>query len=527
MGIPAYFSFIVKNHPSIIKKIIKNDPVINNLYMDCNSIVYDIAHALNLNDHSDIEATIIHQVISKIEYYIFLIQPKTNIMIAFDGVAPFAKLDQQRTRRFKSNYIKQISNTINPTNKKTWNTTSITPGTSFMDKLNKSLNSHFTKNKFPRNNVIVSTSSEPGEGEHKIFEYIRVNSEEHKSQNTLVYGLDADLIMLSINHLPIAKNIYLFRETPEFIKSIDSSLEPNQHYLLDIPYLAEIITLDMNNGKPLVNDQQKNRIYDYIFLCFFLGNDFLPHFPSLNIRTGGIDKLINAYKYTLGNTNNNLTDGKSIHWKHLRTFISFLAQQEHKYLLDEMKLRNKRENKNLPEDTPELKYKKFDSIPTFERSLEKYIDPFNDYWEKRYYKTLFDIDANEERLKQISINYLQGLEWTMRYYTEGCVDWKWSYNYNYPPLLSDLIKFTPYFDTQFIKPNENQPVSPLTQLSYVLPRSSLNLLPHKIYQKLLQNYGHYYPEECDFVWAFSRYFWESHVLLPHIDINRLENIIQH
>ena len=44
--------------------------------MDCNSIVYDIAHALNLNDHSDIEATIIHQVISKIEYYIFLIQPK-------------------------------------------------------------------------------------------------------------------------------------------------------------------------------------------------------------------------------------------------------------------------------------------------------------------------------------------------------------------------------------------------------------------------------------------------------------------
>ena len=116
-----------------------------------------------------------------------------------------------------------------------------------------------------------------------------------------------------------------------FIKSIDSSLEPNQHYLLDIPFLAEIITLDMNNGKPLVNDQQKNRIYDYIFLCFFLGNDFLPHFPSLNIRTGGIDKLINAYKYTIGNTNNNLTDGKSIHWKHLRTFISFLAQQEHKY----------------------------------------------------------------------------------------------------------------------------------------------------------------------------------------------------
>jgi len=92
----------------------------------------------------------------------------------------------------------------------------------------------------------------------------------HIDFNTIIYGLDADLIMLSINHLPITRNIYLFRETPEFIKSINSELEPNDSYMLDIPELADAITIDMNNGQELTSDQQKNRIYDYIFLCFFL-----------------------------------------------------------------------------------------------------------------------------------------------------------------------------------------------------------------------------------------------------------------
>ena len=551
MGIPSYFSYIVKNHINIIRKLGKKSMIINNLYMDCNSIIYDAVRTIDFANFKVGEYTdaIIRQVTVKIEEYIGLIGPDNLIYIAFDGVAPVAKLEQQRSRRYKSWYQSEITKSIftatatATTNKATsWNTTAITPGTEFMVELNRRIHDYFSDTsanleKYNVHKIIVSSSDEVGEGEHKIFEYIRLlpglvstelSTERSNEQNktSVIYGLDADLIMLSINHLPINKNIFLFRETPEFIKSIDNSLEPNETYLMDIPLLAEIITLDMNNGVELTTVQQKNRIYDYIFLCFFLGNDFMPHFPALNIRTGGVDKMLGAYKATIGlSANENLTDGKQIFWKNVRKLVAFLANMEEEYFKNEAKLRDKRERYTLPEETSEQKYMKFEAIPTYERETEKYINPYKVGWQSRYYKSLMNVDRDEIRCKQISLNYLQGLEWTMKYYTSGCPDWRWKYNYNYPPLLQDLLTYIPYFDTVYIKDNGAVAVSPYTQLSYVLPRQSLHFLPEKIYRRLKEDYSHWYPTDCEFVWAYSRYFWESHVELPELDIDEIETVV--
>jgi 5'-3' exonuclease len=48
---------------------------------------------------------------------------------------------------------------------------------------------------------MVSGSNKIGEGEHKLFSYIRSNPQKHTSETTVIYGLDADLIMLSINQI--------------------------------------------------------------------------------------------------------------------------------------------------------------------------------------------------------------------------------------------------------------------------------------------------------------------------------------
>jgi 5'-3' exoribonuclease 2 len=190
-----------------------------------------------------------------------------------------------------------------------------------------------------------------------------------------------------------------------------------------------------------------------------------------------------------------------------------------------MKLRDKREKNKLSSETPEEMFKKFDSIPTQERALEKYINPYKAGWQNRYYKCLFDIDIDDVRRKQICTNYLEGLEWTMKYYTSGCPNWRWCYNHNYPPLLIDLIHYIPYFDTEFIQNSVSNPVNELVQLCYVLPRQSLPLLPEKLYKALLENHDEWYSNNCDFIWAYCRYFWESHVELPHIDINELEKFV--
>ena len=529
MGIPSYFSYVVKNHSNIIRKLEKGSTIqIHNLYLDCNSIIYDAVHNIDFTSliESDVD-TIIKAVCSKIDEYILLLNPKNNVFIAFDGVAPVAKLEQQRSRRYKSLYQNTISRSIfKSTKADPWNTTAITPGTVFMNKLNEKIyNRYKSTNNYKVDKIIVSGSDEPGEGEHKLFEYIRTFPEQHQDVNTIIYGLDADLIMLSINHLPITNNIYLFRETPHFIKSINSELEPNETYLMDIPELAKVITLNMNNDIELTTIQQKNRIYDYIFLCFFLGNDFMPHFPSVNIRTGGVDKMINAYKATIGGTEDNLTDGKKIIWKNVRKLVQYIADNEEDFFKTEAKKRDRREKNTMSEETPEDKFAKFESIPVYERALEKYINPFKSNWQERYYKALFNVDINDVRRKQICTNYLEGLEWTMKYYTTGCADWRWCYNHNYPPLFCDLIHYIPVFDTEFVVNKQAKPVTELVQLCYVLPRQSLKFLPEKLYNSLLRAHNDWYNSDCDYVWAYCRYFWEAHVNLPHIDINELEKFV--
>ena len=245
---------------------------------------------------------------------------------------------------------------------------------------------------------------------------------------------------------------------------------------------------------------------------------------------------MNGYKCVLGGTNEYLTDGKTIFWKNVRKLIHYLSSLEEDYFKQEILIRDKnsrqnsnsRQNVNDKPDSPEEKMKKFDLTPTTERSVEKYINPFKSNWQSRYYKVLFNVDIDDERRKQICVNYLEGLEWTMKYYTSGCPDWRWNYKYNYPPLLCDLIHYVPYFDKDFFDNNKiiANPVSDLVQLCYVLPRESLHFLPLKLYERLIKTHGDLYNGDFDFVWSFCRYFWEAHVNLPHIDIDMLEEFIE-
>jgi len=551
MGIPSYFSHIVRRNRNIIKKYDSNAIEIDNLYIDSNSIIYDCISMINYKNDKDFQATLLKNICEKIEGYINIIRPKKRIFIAFDGVAPVAKLSQQKNRRYKSWYQNMISQNINNSdNVKRWDSCSITPGTSFMKSLNETIKINFSNpKKFKLEEIIVSASDKHGEGEHKIYEYIRKNQKYHKDKTTVIYGLDADLIMLTLNHLKYCNNMFLFRETPHFISHIDNTLIPNQNYMLDIPEFADMLVYEMTqideaSNIKITKEQRSNIIQDYIFMCFFLGNDFMPHFPALNIRTNGINHLINAYNSLNGINNtkknnlitqyipkNNLINNNIIVWKNVRKFLELLADTEHIKILDENKIKDKMAKRYMPTDTPKQEEDKFISIPIYERGIEKYINPNENYWEYRYYKSLFNIELydseniNIDKLRNVSINYLETLEWTFKYYNDGCIDWRHYYKYNYPPLIKDLVKYIPHFDTNFLEVKPDNPINEYVQLCYVLPHLSLNLLPEKLFNILIDNYPNYYRLDYKFQWAYCRYFWESHVLMPHIDLDILEKIV--
>mgnify|MGYP001359853039 FL=1 len=205
-----------------------------------------------------------------------------------------------------------------------------------------------------------------------------------------------------------------------------------------------------------------------------------------------------------------------------------MAEKEQYHLRGEHIKRDRLEKNQLPNVTADDKYEQFNVSPCYERENEKPINPFKPNWEERYYKHLFDIEPQDQTKgtkQNICVNFMEGLEWTMKYYTTGCANWKWTYKYHYPPLFSDLIKFMPVFDKEFITEMPKQPVKDITQLAYVLPKHSLYLLSKSIYNKLKTQHPEWYIDNCDFKWAYCRYFWESHVELPEINIDTLESVL--
>ena len=568
MGIPAYFSYILRSHRNVLQTTV---PVhVDRLYMDCNSILYDVFHRMSkvapgkTDVERDIEFrynTLIDEVILAIESYVKLIKPQQLVYIAFDGVAPRAKMNQQRQRRYKSEFMKTVcvpgqdpgSNLIQGQDDDPWwTTTMFTPGTQFMTMLTTQLKHRLISR--PLLKYIVSASDEPGEGEHKMTQHVRDNLD----TNHVIawYGLDSDLIMLAMLHARTFREFYLFREKPEFASVLEPTLEPKSKtgpgpksksstgpgpnpksntgpepksppeiMYMNIHRLAESVYIELTKNDTctiIQGDQMWRRVYDYVFLCFFLGNDFLPHFPALNLRTHGIQVLTDTYrKYVMKSEYVYLVDidSHTILWKQVQIMIHALATMEHELILKEYDIRDKQERRYVPIETAIQQQAVFEQLPMLLRGKEKYIAPRKEGWESRYYQTLFphhhvsNIELKSQIEYKASMNYLEALEWVFTYYVAGCRDWQWQYRYEYPPLLCDLVRQVPHAHTIFIRENKSEPsvpVSPIEQLQYVLPPSQHHLIPG-----FIRGSDQSMPTTTvtDFEWSFCKYFWEAHFTL--------------
>jgi len=525
MGIPSYYSYLIKNYNKLLKNLNSFNKNVDNFYLDSNSIIYD---CLNKDINED---DLIKEVCIKIDEYIKNINPKKLVYISFDGIAPVAKLKQQKERRYKSKFMEMLLDDlyedcdIERKEKFCFDKTSITPGTNFMKKLDEKIKEFFRDREkiYGVDKIIVSGSGERGEGEHKIFQLIRNNNNKERH---VIYGLDADLIILCLNHLSYSKDIYLFRETPEFASNINANIDNSALYLMDIYELMNLILVEMfDDFEGLKN--KEILIKDYVFLMMFMGNDFMPHFPSLNIRTFGIQMILKLYRTILGNKNLRLLeDNEKICWKNLREMLDKLSKMELDNLKKEYSIRNRiqKHQKNMKIDKDKMLDREISMIPINNRDIEMYINPYGEYWENRYYKELFETERNEENLEKICMNYLEGLEWNMKYYSSGCYNWKWKYKYHYPPLFIDLLKYVPLWDVVMVEKNEDN-ISSAEQLAYVLPENSLYLLEKKL-REPVRKYKIEKNTNIDIKWAFCKYFWESHICFLDDNLSDICGIVK-
>ena len=523
MGIPAYFSYIIQNHVQILKNLLFVQSTIqfDHLYMDCNSVIYDTYHEILLTNKDPTYDEIIDKTIQNIQCIVTLINATKTVYIAFDGVAPLAKMKQQRSRRYRTLCSDKPSDASKPI----FNTTVITPGTRFMKRLSVRLHEVFDKSGY-----IITTSDEPGEGEHKIMQHMRDHPD--KDGFTAIYGLDSDLIMLAIYHEYLYKHIFIFREAQEFFKSripitFTHAKEP---YFMDISEFIRSIASEMR-ADGYSRETTIQTVYDYVFLCFLIGNDFLPHFPMVNIRTHGIQILLDTYYnlptkhkklvnfYTDKSTIINKCTKPTINWSAVSLLMVSLAKSEHELFIQEYNHRDKQSRRFFPETTPDEKELALNNSPLQFRGEEMYISPHINGWEKRYYKSLFHTkNPDKEFIQKSCIHYLEGLEWVFDYYTTGCTDWQWKYEYDYPPLFRDLCMYIPTINTRFIV-ECREPCTTTQQLMYVLPAKQQfdeGIITEEMYNTMsiltLPGVNSYQEaNKLQYSWAFCKFLWEAHI----------------
>jgi len=524
MGVPGFFGWIIKtiselkktgiigeNMFNIILDTIEDN--VNKFYIDGNCLIHPICfYTLDkyYDDPRTVNVNFLHNkmyenVFKYIKYLITFVKP-TQVFLAIDGVAPLAKISQQRNRRFMSvqdnKIINQIKYKYNKYKKEIWNNTCISPGTEFMEGLHKFLQIKLQELSHKKSLKITYSSYHVcSEGEHKILQDIKQEEINNDSCN-IIYGLDADLIFLA---LASHKNkIFLLREESQLTtnsKQNDTMFE-NLNYI-SINNLKEAINykiaLDLsiksNSLNINMNENNYNFIDDFIFICYLLGNDFIPHIPSIDIKIGGLEIILKCYvkifirfkKYLLNTQDNNIYVNNLF----FHELIKFIAGYEEAHFTVFLPKYLEKLNNRKPKctDQCDIEIWNFNNVVDRDENFP-HVNDINT-WKFNYYSRYFGIDGSQEEIiNKACYKYIEGIIWTTKYYFDKCPSWDYQYNYNYCPFASDISNYLKKnnINLNHFKFHEQRqtPVTIFTQLITMMPPQRNMLLPLS-YRKMITN----------------------------------------
>jgi 5'-3' exonuclease len=522
MGVPKFFAWLLKKYKN--NNIVFQNKNFNTdwFLIDTNCLIHPVCFKILAEEYTSniesLENKMINAVINYIDTLIELIIPKKGVYIAIDGPVCNAKIKQQRQRRFRSIHDKilfdKIKEKYNKDKGNFWSNSAISPGTNFMMKLHLKI-IEYCKTKTYK--IIYSSANTPGEGEHKLLDFIKTNND--KSLTYVTYGLDADLIFLML--VTNSDNVYLLREAQHFNNN-DSGMN-----YVSIKLLRDSIYTTISESTEEIIMNKNNVCSDFIFLCYLLGNDFLPHLYALNIAKKGIEFIINIYNQTFNILIEYLLDTTSliptINQKFLQLFISKLTEHEEVLLHDNIG-KNRKFIKCQSSDPYDKEMFKIDNI-LFKVTDNIGIGTDNNY-RYNYYHYHFGVQQNEleDFVKNMVKHYLIGIRWVTNYYFDTIKDWNWYYPYDYPPFISDINKYL--INLNDITFNKNIPITPLAQLMVILPPQTSYLLPKSLRKLLLNEKSsiyHLYPTHINIDFLYKYKYYEGIPLLPPLEIELVKH----
>ena len=154
----------------------------------------------------------------------------------------------------------------------------------------------------------------------------------------VIHGLDADLIMLALAthepHFAILREVVLNKkdkEKQDAEVARGKVLGPTPMQFLQVWVLREYLAYEFSQAdwSSIPGGFDLERVVDdFVFMCFFVGNDFLPHLPAIEIRDGAIDMLVCAYKLLLPKMGGYLSDAGRVHLPRTELLLREVASYE-------------------------------------------------------------------------------------------------------------------------------------------------------------------------------------------------------
>nr|ACD54753.1 5-3 exoribonuclease 2 isoform 9-like protein [Adineta vaga] len=435
-----------------------------------NEIIYLCA---NLDDLSTLksEDEIIQGVFEYIDEIFSIIHPRNLIYMSIDGVAPKAKMHQERVSLY--NYAKKHSS-----DNEQFTKCDIKPGTMFMSKLSDKLRSyiHDRMNSIPAWKsiiVILSDANVPGEGEHKTMDFIRSQKFSNSNTNHVLFSGDSDMVLLGLT-MP-SDNVRIMRRKTNKIEV---------YTFRDLKLLREEIKNEF------IGDL-KSIIDDWIFLCLLAGNDFLPNLPSIEFNQTEINNVIfDTYKEYIRKKDVYLIENMEPNLEYFKILLKHIGEIEEDKVMSLLERSQTATNYSLDEIRKQEPITNPSAIRFAPPSFQKSRNPTSStesatHWQRQYYKDKFGFKGDQLKTKSTEVvqHYAEGLCWVLHYYYKGVPSWDWYYSYYYPPLAST------FSNLENIPMNFNRnskPLKPLEHMLAIFPSKYARYLP-KNWQELISD----------------------------------------